>query len=212
GLAATRFAYSPLLELRNALRLLHPLSRSNHPVYRDWRPQAVAELHGRGPDTTALFALIPPSGYCPDFLAPPPPPRGATIDVELAGVRATSADRIAAELALLEQRLSPGAGSRRRAVIRRLRADPAGVRDRIADDLAACWELLLAPVWPRVRAVLEADRESRARQLAREGAATALHGLAAGIRWRAGGLEVRRPFDEHVEVTERGLVLLPSVF
>src|SRR5690606_35724210 len=128
------------------------------------------------------------------------------------GVRATSADRIAAELALLEQRLSPGAGSRRRAVIRRLRADPAGVRDRIADDLAACWELLLAPVWPRVRAVLEADRESRARQLAREGAATALHGLAAGIRWRAGGLEVRRPFDEHVEVTERGLVLLPSVF
>ena len=56
--------------------------------------------------------------------------------------------------------------------------------------MAGYWERALAPWWDQVRALLEADIRHRAGRLADGGALELFAGLHAGVRWRAGTLEV----------------------
>lgn len=212
SMAASRFGYSPLLEVRNALRVLHPLSRASFPVYDGWRRSAQHSVDRAGMNLRFLYALVPPTNYVPDFLAPPAAPEPASIEDELALVRATPLARVRTELRLIEHWLEPGTDRRRVAEVRVLRHQPGLVRDRAADELHAFWELVLAPDWPRIRACLEADVALRARELARGGPALTFASLADGVRWRRDTLEVRRPFAVDVSLNDEGLVLMPSVF
>ena len=69
----------------------------------------------------------------------------------------------------------------------------------------------MAPVWPRVRAFLEADVAHRARRLAEGGQAALFADLHPAVRWGDGSLEVQVSRHEAVkDLAGRGLLLMPS--
>src|SRR5690242_873314 len=155
-----RFGISPVWEIKAALvTLLYP---DRHGVHLPWlrraRAAGLAAL-----DLRALASVTPQRGYTPDFLTPPPRGPVAEFDEEVAAVRATPLEVVAAELAeCLPDVPDPAA-------VRALAADPAAARDLLADQLAAAWSALVAPFWPRLRDLLDADVVYRSRQFAEGG-------------------------------------------
>jgi DNA-binding transcriptional ArsR family regulator len=90
--------------------------------------------------------------------------------------------------------------------------EPAAARDLLAGQLQAAWEHLVAPFWPRVQAVLDADVAHRSRQLTHHGLRPMLEGIDARISWGDGTVNVSDGMDLTVELGGRGLVLLPSAY
>src|SRR4051812_48294091 len=84
-----RFGSSPLAEAVFSIRLLgRPSDRQAHrPWVDDVRPR-LAEA-----DLRLLRALIPPTGYIPDFLTPPLP-AGSDLRMHLDVVRATEIEEL----------------------------------------------------------------------------------------------------------------------
>jgi DNA-binding transcriptional ArsR family regulator len=153
-----------------------------------------------------LRRLVAPSGgYTPDFLTPPPTGLAADLGRELAGLRATPPEVVRAHLDLL-----PGRVSRERAD---LHADPPAGLNRLADEIAAYWREAIAPDWPRMRTLLEAEVQRRALRLAEDGSAAILNDLHPAVTWTDGRLEVEQRHCAAPDVPDAaGLVLIPSVF
>jgi DNA-binding transcriptional ArsR family regulator len=93
-----------------------------------------------------------------------------------------------------------------------LLADPAAARDVLAGRLQEAWQVLVAPFWLRIRALLDRDIDLRSRALARHGFRRALDQLHPRIRWTDGGLECADGSRRTVRIDERGLVLMPSAY
>jgi DNA-binding transcriptional ArsR family regulator len=91
-------------------------------------------------------------------------------------------------------------------------ADPARARDLLASRLNDSWNELVAPFWLRVRALLDREIEQRSRTLARYGLRRMLDELHPRIRWTKRGLSCVDRTGRIVEIDERGLVLMPSVY
>ncbi|MEU7021704.1 DUF5937 family protein [Streptomyces sp. NPDC046203] len=202
-----RFAISPLWETHSAVRVL---ARPRQQVYHLPWLRRIAH-RARGLDLAPLHLLMPARGHSPDFLYPPPIGPAATFEDEIAAVRDTppalAADDFARALAE-----TPGAAGT--AEGRRLLADPAGAVLRLADLLEETWEALVAPEWPRLRALLEADLAYHSRRLAEGGLERLLTELHPSFGWTetTATLTVASG-TEHVRALEgRGLVLMPSVF
>jgi DNA-binding transcriptional ArsR family regulator len=83
---------------------------------------------------------------------------------------------------------------------------------RLADELAAVHDQLIAPHWERIRGVLDADIVSRAGLLAERGAGQLFNGLHEDLHWEAGQLTLARRRDRKVALGPDGLVLVSSVF
>jgi hypothetical protein len=195
--AATRirFAVSCLWEVLTSLRVLH--GRGVPAVHRQW---ALA----RRPGPAGLLArLIPPAGgYAPDFLTPPPAGLTADLDAELAALRATDPAVVRAHLALLPGGADLG-----------MYRDPAAGLARLSDEIAEYWERAIAPEWPRMHTLLDADVRRRAHRLATDGAARVLNELHERVAWRDGALLVDQRHCTAPDVPDgSGLVLIPSVF
>src|SRR3954452_6835578 len=96
-LARTRFAISPMWELCTSLRLLRDaeLAAMHIPWVRDALPAAHAM------DMRMALALLPPRGYFPDFMTPPPSDPVTSIEDELALVRATKPDQVRHDIEVL---------------------------------------------------------------------------------------------------------------
>ncbi|NEA23687.1 transcriptional regulator, partial [Actinomadura bangladeshensis] len=92
--ARVRFAFSPLWELVRSLRVL--ADPSGHALHLPWARTVRPRLRGLGLEP--LFAVVPPAGYIPDFLTPPPRTPLPDLGAELAVVRATPPAVVAAEL------------------------------------------------------------------------------------------------------------------
>lgn len=92
--------------------------------------------------------------------------------------------------------------------------DPAATVRRLADLTERVWHALLAPDWPRHRAVLEADIAHRSRQAAGGGLDALLTGLHPGIGWAGHTLTLRMYGDlaDAQRADGRGVLLMPSVF
>src|SRR5919107_5024899 len=97
-LARTRFAISPMWEAIASLRVaLDPARGALHlPWLTELRDGRLREL-----DLRAIAALVPPRGYIPDFLTPPPTGPLAHIDEDLEQMRATPLGQVRKELGLL---------------------------------------------------------------------------------------------------------------
>jgi DNA-binding transcriptional ArsR family regulator len=202
-----RFAISPVWETAGALRALHEPRRQA--FHLSWLRGARERLAGL--DLAPLFALQPHRGWSPDFLLPSHSGPEASIEDDLAGVRAATPGFVRQDLlrTLGDQR-DPQA----RAHIKRMIEDPAAARDELADLLHACWELAVAPHWPRIRDLLDADIAHNARILAEGGLERLAPELGRSFSWRDDALLVSRP-DLAVETYEfggRGLILMPSAF
>jgi DNA-binding transcriptional ArsR family regulator len=141
------------------------------------------------------LALVPPDGYIPDFLTPPPAGPTADIADELAQVRATPRAQVRRELGHMSGR-PPRVPS------------VAG----LVDALQAYWDRAIAPDWPRIRAFLQADIQHQARLLADHGPGRLFDALHTTTRWHGDHLTVDMVFDGEVDLAGRGLLLVPSAF
>lgn len=200
-----RFAISPLRETQGAIRTLSRPDR--HGYHLPWLRQvrgAAAAL-----DLAPMWLLAPDHGHSPDFLHPPPSGPLGTLEEELDLIRATPPAVARRQLAAaLEQ--TPGAERGRRG--RGMLADPAGTVRQLAGLYEHVWRDLLAPHWPRLRAVLEADVAFHARRLADGGMQRLFSGLHPKLAWSEGALIASGTTGPAPEPAGRGLVLVPSVF
>ena len=170
-LATTRFALSPVADAVAALAMF--ARRRRPPWLADWvdrhRPayrEIVAE-----PVAGALAGVLRNTRWIPDFITPPPLAMDTTIEAELAMIAATPAERAHADLALGADGPVPAA------------LDRPDVAEQVAAALREVWGRLLAPHWPRRRALLERDVVQRAGRLATYGWPSALDGMGPNIRW-----------------------------
>ncbi|GAA0415309.1 transcriptional regulator [Acrocarpospora corrugata] len=198
--ARLRFAFSPLWELVSSLRVLR--SPARHSLHLPWLRMVRPRL--RALDLTELLALVPPDGYFPDFLTPPPDTPLPDFAAELQRVRLTPPDQAAEEVGWLQQPLDP-------AIQRFLRDPAAGVR-RVADTLDAYWTVALAEFWPRVHGLLEADVVWRTRRLASGGVRELFADLHPAVSWHGDRLVTSRPWQHESDIAGDGLVLVPSAF
>jgi DNA-binding transcriptional ArsR family regulator len=205
-LGAIRFAYSPAWETMHAARMfINPRSR---PYHRSWHAAVAAEAASL--NLTPLLAVNPVRGNVPDFLTPPPDVPAPRFADQLARIRATPPGQVAEELARCRATLTGKAPAE---AVDAMLADPAGARDLLADQLQAVWDRLVAPFWPRIQDVLDADLAYRSRQLADAGLRPVLEALDARITWGEDGtVTVGDGIDQLVELRGRGLVLMPSAY
>jgi DNA-binding transcriptional ArsR family regulator len=197
---------SPLFETSDAVRVIGGYGEGlrHHTAWRTAvGPDAAAGLD-------ALLALHGQRGYVPDFISPPPTRPVPTAAEQLAEVRATPLDRVARELALCR------AGEltlARQAMVDGLLRDPAAALARLADELELAFERLVAPAWPRILALLEADIAHRSAVLATRGLRAALAGLHPRVRATDETIVVEgRPEVEERDLAGEGLLLVPSAF
>ncbi|BCJ35646.1 transcriptional regulator [Actinocatenispora thailandica] len=209
-LARCRFALSPLCETHEAVRTLRRSAR--HAYHLPWlrRTRDAA----RGLDLAELSLVMPDPGYTPDFLGPPPATPYTTLvsfETELARLAGTDPQLAGREL---RRSLETTPGAADSPAGRRLLADPAGAVRRFAAATERAWHALVAPDWPRIRTVLEADIAHRARQLAVGGLRALFADLHPRLRFADDTLTVLTAdgTPRRQELAGRGLVLMPSVF
>jgi DNA-binding transcriptional ArsR family regulator len=201
-LAHTRFGCSVLHEVVAAMRVLG--DPGAHAMHLPWVRATLPAVPALG--LRLLPALVPPAGYIPDFLTPPPDSPFPALPTELARLRASPGEQVATELGWL---FSDGVPP----VLHELLQEPAAGLARLADEMTRLFVAALAPHWPGLRALLQADVAYRARQVAEVGARAMLEDLHPGIRWTSGGrLVLPVGYDAPVTVEGPGLVLMPSVF
>jgi DNA-binding transcriptional ArsR family regulator len=221
-LAWTRFGISPLAEAtRSLLAVSDP---SFHTLHLPWLRSIRGALSDV--DTDLLLSLVGPtrgrerflsgpSRALADFLTPVATRFAPRFEDELAILRATPAAIVRRDLLAtyapdpVPATLAPVTGRGRG----RGDAAVAALRDRICDELERYWELAVAPTWPEMRLVLEADTTYRARQLAVGGARLLFADMHPNLRWRDGVLEIEEMISEHtVAGAGRGLLLTPPIF
>ena len=74
------------------------------------------------------------------------------------------------------------------------------------------WDALVAPFWPRIEELIEADIGYRSHRLVTLGLRGVLDGLHPAIRWEDGAVEVDDPATPRSMLAGRGLVLMPSAY
>jgi DNA-binding transcriptional ArsR family regulator len=203
-LARTRFAISPMWELVHSVLALRDPSHAA--LHLPWLRSLSGRLHGLALERVA--ALNPPRGYTPDFLVPLPTGPLGDIGDDLAALRATPIANVRADMALFATQHKRGPE-----IAAPYLASPRREVRRLADVLEAYWARAIEPVWPRVRAILEADIAYRARRLTTGGPAALFADLNPSVTWRQPYLEVQVPaHDATFNLNGRGLLLVPSAF
>ncbi|MET8413727.1 helix-turn-helix domain-containing protein [Streptomyces sp. NPDC005195] len=151
-----------------------------------------------------LRALIPPTGYIPDFLTPPVTGGGLTAGLDQ--LLRTPRTQLVREMSrLAESRPVPAwAGSLGR---------PGGdALKSLANALGIYFRGLLEPHWPHIRSAVGNDVGVRSRALLDGGTQALLEGLRPMARWNAPVLEVNYPVERDLYLEGRGLLLVPSYF
>jgi DNA-binding transcriptional ArsR family regulator len=201
-----RFCVSPLWETVASLWALADPAR--HAVHLSWiRPaRALARRRELAPHVELLTAFARPATWLPDFLTPPPAGPLAQIDEELATVAVTEPDRVTGDILATE---------RHRPVTllgRAVAEDPVRMLPRLVAALRAWHDAAIAPCWPTMRALLEADIAYRSRQLAEGGLRQLFDTLHPTVRWHGDRLVCDDPWGLDLDLRGRGLPLMPSVF
>ncbi|MCF3131724.1 helix-turn-helix domain-containing protein [Streptomyces olivochromogenes] len=171
-------------------------------VFDPWRQQALSSLR-RLPawQPRLLRSLAPPRGDFPDFLTPGM--AESDLDSGLDMVLSTPRRTLRTDMRVLG-RLPSWAGE--------IATGDGEALSALGAALRACHQSLIAPVWPRIRAHVEADRALRARSLLKGGPEGLLAGFGPTLRWKSPVLEADYPVTRDIFLDGRGLLLIPSVF
>jgi DNA-binding transcriptional ArsR family regulator len=202
-LGRIRFGVSPLFETVRCLRVLR--NPGAHAIHLSWVRWAAPRLP-RDPDVTLLRKLTTVEDAVPVSIVPPPDSRMPTLAAELTRVRHANPDRV-------RQSLRSIFGERR--WLDDAYADPTRMMHRVADAIERCHEALIAPHWARMRGLLDADIEFRARTLSGNGVEAVISGINPEVRWDDGDVLVwarNNRFEGKVVMSGQGLVLSPSIF
>ena len=199
-LARMRFAYSPLAETAKSLYIVN--SGNIHPLHRGWYERVRSDLPRV--DGELLRAVVPPGGHIAEFLFVGATDTATTIEQQLQLVADWPLEHFVNELAEAWRAvgMSPAA--------RRLVDRGADGPRRVADALEQYWHVAIAPYWPQLRAVLDADVAYRARKLARGGIAELMLDLHPSIKMTEHAIRVASLAEGDVD--GGGLTLVPCVF
>jgi len=200
-----RFAVSAAGEaIEAAHAIANPPARAAHAA---WLREQERTLHrlARKHDLRPLLALLPACSYTPDFLLPLPRSPVGELEAELAEIRATPVERVRTEIDRCLRMREPVD----RDVERELRSPQ--IAKRLATLIDVLWQACVAPLWPRIRDVLERDILRRSRALATGGLAAVFDDMSPLVTLEGGRLTV-----DH-RTTRRalggcGLLLVPSAF
>ncbi|HEY4018934.1 MAG TPA: DUF5937 family protein [Pseudonocardiaceae bacterium] len=211
-LGLVRFAFCPAWEAVISVRTLATASPNG--LYGPWLRQVRPRL-AEVEDLELLQALVRPTGYLPDFLHPTPSRRVTSFEAGLASVAAADPAIVVAELDHLAQhrvaQQGPGR-ARRQALLDELTAAPEAALVRIVTALRAYWRVAVAPYWPRMRAVLDADLAFRLGELATGGVREVFRTLHPSVGFDKDTLRVVKYYEGTAELGNRGLLLIPCVF
>lgn len=205
--ARLRFAVSPVFETVLALDALRePGAHAVQLPWARWARPLIAEI----PDAPLLAAFGKQTPK-PAFLMPVPDVRMPSLDDELRRVRAHSVARVRAYYDRNFTSLT--------AAQQAMYDDPPAMLARLAGVVRAVHDAVIAPHWPRMLGVLEADIAHRVQILADRGTETVFAGLHPDVEWSDGAVLLHKGGrrDGSVEPKDvvldgRGLVLSPSVF
>ncbi|MFI2104345.1 DUF5937 family protein [Isoptericola sp. NPDC019693] len=200
-LADVRFAVSPMNELVLSLRAWRDPGR--YPMHLPWLRRV--EEARPSLDDEMLLALTNESLWTPDYLTPRPGSPLTRIDDELAAVAAVDDATVAHDLAVVHPRGLPAA----------LQGPVSRVRRRVDAALTAYWDACLAPVWPRMRAVLQADVVYRSTVVSARGAGAMFADLAPRVSFADGVVSVQLTSlaaARRRSTTGAGLTLVPTLF
>jgi hypothetical protein len=202
ALTRVRFAISPMFEIIASLKALDdPARGALHLSWVERTRRETADL-----DLSALRALQRSETYNPDFVNPPPSGPLAEFEDELATMLATPAEQIQAEVrnayrdASLPDVLEPFVSDTDAAVL------------RLAELMRRYWARALSPHWSRIRSLLEHDVLYRARQMANGGTRQLFSDLDPSVSWDTDVLRIDKCDDTTLDLDDRGLLLVPSVF
>jgi len=196
-----RFAYSPLAEVAESVYVLH--SGQIPAPHRGWFDQTRTRL--RRVDMAVLRAIVPaPRPHVASFLLSGARAPSTSIDVQLAQVAGCSIERLYADLEVVWRGEMPRE-------TRRVLEHGGG--PRIAEALRQYWTVAIAPFWPQLRAVLDADVAYRASRLARGGIEALLTDLHPELEPAEHAIQVQSSAagSEHA-LRGAGLLLVPCVF
>jgi DNA-binding transcriptional ArsR family regulator len=212
ALTKVRFAISPTIELARSVKVLGDPGRQA--VHMPWALRTAGALGGL--DLSILQALQGSETYNPDFIHPLPAGPLTSVEDDVAAMLATPEEQIRAEI------LEAYPGEHVPAALNGFVKDPGGAVGRLGGLMRAYWQLALALDWERVRALLEHDIRYRARQMADGGLEALFADLDPQVSWCDGVLSVDKPRQEGrpvgpcatavLELDERGLLMIPSVF
>lgn len=194
-LARVRFVSDPLWETTASLFAL--VCRQSRAIHR--RLAALVDDHPV-PELELLRQLCGDPAWVPDMLAPEPVEDGGGVEASLQRVATTDLAVVERDLAVLRERRSAAADMTAEAL-----------RHETASALLGYWDSALAPLWPRVRAITEADIAHRSAAVATLGLAHALNDLHERVSFARDAVRVDCPPDTTVDAGG-GVWLVPSVF
>lgn len=199
-LARTRFAFSPLWEVVAAVRALkYP---GDHSLHAAWATSTRKRLATAGVPWGLLSDLVP-AYRIPAFLAPPPTTPVPDLDLELRALMATPPRSLDEGIGLLDP--SPRLDA--------LRRDPGSQLAALATTITDFFAVALAPYWPRIMTIYEADVLYRARRLLDGGLTRLFDDLDASLTWQNDTLRIaHRRSSGRKSLSGQGLLLVPSVF
>lgn len=203
ALTRVRFAISPMFEMTRSVKALRdPAGAALHLPWLEQALPRVADL-----ELAPLFALQSSPHYNPDFVNPPPSSPLAQLEEELETMLATPGSQVAAEVRYAYR------GVAMPPVLEPFVTEPEKALGALAELMREYWRRCHAEHWPRVRSLLEHDVMYRSRQLADGGTARLFCDLDPAVSWSDGVLTADcGDCEDDVDLDERGLLLMPSVF
>ena len=207
-MARVRFAISPVYEALQAVDVLHaPGKHAVHLPWVRWAQPLLAQVSGM-----EILSGFSDRDVRPGVLVPPPDVHMPPLEAELETIRAADPERVRR---YFDNNQPPSDRFQRE-----FYDDPPAGLAQLADVLRRIFEVLVAPYWPRILGVLEADIAYRARVLADSGVAAVFDDLHQDVRWSDGELRLHGPgiseavwpfAAKQVVLDGRSLVLSPTV-
>lgn len=200
--ARARFAVSPLSEtVWSTVAYRKPKQRWLH---QSWRDRAASHLGTI--DVGLLLAMTSGRTYLPDFLTPVPDVPRPTLDQELAKLANTAPQDAAAQVRLIhpDGQLPPQ--------LQEFVDDPTAGLHQLTTQLRRYFHAALAPDWPRIRSLAEADIIHRSSLAAAHGSLALLADLHPQLSWTGGRLTLHLGTVAFNQLEDQPMILIPCAF